>query len=87
MKYAVKAQYEESKWRLQRNNIPTMEEYMKLALDSSFYQMLIAVSFVGMGEIATKEAFQWVNGKPPMVRAATLISRLMDDIVSHQVKE
>ncbi|KAJ8420687.1 hypothetical protein Cgig2_019561 [Carnegiea gigantea] len=84
MKYAVKAQYEESKWRLQRNNIPTMEEYMKFALDSGCYQMLIVVSFVGIGEIATKEAFEWLNGKPPMVQAAALINRLMDDIVSHQ---
>ena len=47
--------------------------------------MLTTTSFVGMGDIATKEAFDWAFSHPNMVRTSCIICRLMDDIVSHEV--
>ena len=47
--------------------------------------MLTITSFVAMGDIATKEAFDWVSNDPKMVRASSIVCRLMDDIVSHEV--
>jgi (-)-germacrene D synthase len=38
-----------------------------------------------MGDIVTKDAFEWLNKDPKIVKAASLIARLMDDIVSHKV--
>ncbi|KAJ8436192.1 hypothetical protein Cgig2_006879 [Carnegiea gigantea] len=90
MKNAVKTYHEESKWLLDYQNkrlAPTMEEYTKIAFDSTAYPMLTMTSFVGMGEITTEQAFDWLIGKPQMLRAACLICRFMDDIVSHQFEQ
>ncbi|KAG5546353.1 hypothetical protein RHGRI_018510 [Rhododendron griersonianum] len=64
-----------------------MDEYMSVALNSSGYKMLATTSFVGMAELATKEAFEWVSSDPLIVQAAAVIARLMDDMVSHKVEQ
>ncbi|CAL9062276.1 unnamed protein product, partial [Musa banksii] len=46
--------------------------------------MLICASFVGMGEVATKEAFEWIASFPKIVKASALISRIANDFVSHE---
>ena len=58
---------------------------MKNALISSGSAMLTATSFVGMGDIVTKEVFDWVFSDPKIIKASIVIGRLMDDIVSHEV--
>ncbi|KAF8391453.1 hypothetical protein HHK36_023758 [Tetracentron sinense] len=83
MKFLVRAYFVESKW-FQGRHIPTMEEYMRVALTSSGYPMLATTSFVGMGEIVTREAFDWVVNEPKIVQASAIIARLMDDLVSHK---
>ncbi|KAK9989338.1 hypothetical protein SO802_029577 [Lithocarpus litseifolius] len=40
-----------------------------------------------MGDIVTKEALEWVIKEPKIVRAASIISWLMDDIVSNEFKQ
>ena len=84
MKKLVQAYFEEAKW-LNEKYTPTMEEYMRNALISCAYPALTAISFVGMGDIVTKEAFEWLLKEPKIVRGASIICRLMDDIVSHEV--
>ncbi|KAL6315648.1 hypothetical protein AAG906_004819 [Vitis piasezkii] len=59
MKNQVRAYFAEAKW-FHEQHIPTMEEYMSVALSSSGYSLLATSSFIGMGEIASKEAFDWV---------------------------
>ncbi|KAJ8436199.1 hypothetical protein Cgig2_006886 [Carnegiea gigantea] len=90
MKDLVKTYHAESKWLPDYQSkalAPTMEVYTKIAFDSTTYPMLTLASFVGMGEIATEQAFDWLIGKPQMLRAACLICRFMDDIVSHQFEQ
>ena len=58
---------------------------MHVALKTSGYQMLTAVSFLGMGDIVTKEAFDWIFSNPKIITASSVIGRLMDDIKSHKV--
>ncbi|CBI20476.3 (-)-germacrene D synthase [Vitis vinifera] len=82
----IQAYFVEAKW-LNQEYTPTLDEYMSNALVSSGYSMLITTSFVGMGDIATKEAFDWVFSDPKMVRASSVICRLMDDIVSHEFEQ
>lgn len=67
--------------------VPTMEEYMKVALVSGAYMMLSTTSFVCMdGNLITKAIVEWVVNEPLIVRAASVVCRLMDDMVSHEVE-
>nr|AIO10965.1 TPS02 [Liquidambar formosana]AMD82310.1 trans-beta-guaiene synthase [Liquidambar formosana] len=86
MKNLVQVYFVEAKW-FNEGYIPPMEEYMPVALLSCGYPMLITASFVGMGEVVTKEAFDWVFNNPKIVKASSIINRLMDDIVSHQFEQ
>ncbi|KAL0001134.1 hypothetical protein SO802_014915 [Lithocarpus litseifolius] len=86
MKKLVQAYFVEAKW-FNEGYIPTMDEYMSNALKSSGYPTVITISFVGMGDIVTQEAFQWVSQEPKIVKAASTISRLMDDIVSQEFEQ
>nr|GMC90831.1 (-)-germacrene D synthase-like [Ipomoea batatas] len=84
MKKIVGAYFEEAKWYVDGCN-PTFEEYMKLAMLTSGYQMMATTSLVGMQEdFVTKDVFDWVNNEALIVRAASIICRLMDDIAGHE---
>ena len=85
MKKVVQAYFVEAKW-CHEGYVPTMEEYMPTALVSSSYSMLVTHSFLGMGKIASQEAFEWASNDPKIISASTIICRLMDDIVSHKVQ-
>ncbi|KAK4490036.1 hypothetical protein RD792_000690 [Penstemon davidsonii] len=83
MKKMVNGYFEEAKW-LFNNYIPTMEEYMKVALVTGGYPTLSTTSLVGMvGDVVTKEYFEWIINEPPIVQAASTICRLMDDMVGY----
>jgi (-)-germacrene D synthase len=84
MKKQVRAYFDEAKWFHQKH-IPTMDEYMRIACVSSGYSTLATTLLVGMGDIVTKDSFEWVFSNPKIVRACTVVARLMDDIVSHKV--
>ncbi|KAM3696452.1 hypothetical protein ACJW31_06G039500 [Castanea mollissima] len=86
MKRLVRAYFDEAKWFYQ-NYIPTMEEYMHVALKSSGYPMLTAISFLGMGDIVTKEAFDWIFSNPKIIKASSVVCRLMDDMKSNKFEQ
>jgi (-)-germacrene D synthase len=62
-----------------------MEEYMRFAAISSSSFVLSTTSLVGMGDIVTKESFEWLFNDPKILRASSITVRLMDDIVSSRV--
>ncbi|KAL6205530.1 hypothetical protein ACLB2K_022788 [Fragaria x ananassa] len=86
MKRQVRAYHAEAKW-FHNNDTPTMDEYMEVALVTSAYSMLATTSFVGMGDIVTKDSFEWIFSDPKMVKASEVVCRLMDDIVSHKFEQ
>ncbi|GMI65466.1 terpene synthase 21 [Hibiscus trionum] len=86
MKRQSQAFYEEAKW-LHENYIPTVEEYMPIALMSCGYMNLTIASFVGMEDAITKETFIWAFNHPKILRASSAICRLMSDIVSHKFEQ
>ncbi|KAL4619299.1 hypothetical protein ACB092_06G069000 [Castanea dentata] len=86
MKRLVRAYFDEAKW-FHQNYIPTMEEYMHVALKTSGYPMLTTISFLGMDDIVTKEAFDWIFSNPKIITASSVISRLMDDMKSHSLSK
>lgn len=84
MKNQVRAYFAEAKWLFLRQ-MPTIEEYMSVALPTSGYQLLATTSFVGMENMVTKDTFEWVFSDPKIVRASSTICRLMNDMVPHKV--
>ena len=59
---------------------------MSVTLVTAGYKMLSVTSFVLMGNVATREAFEWITKEPLIERAASVINRLHDDIVGHEVR-
>ncbi|KAL9454231.1 hypothetical protein AB3S75_009763 [Citrus x aurantiifolia] len=86
MKNLVKHYLFEAKW-CHQNYVPTVDEYMAVALVTSTCPMLSTISFVGMGDIVTKESFEWLFSNPRSVRASSAVNRLMNDIVSHKFEQ
>ncbi|XP_031284192.1 (-)-germacrene D synthase-like [Pistacia vera] len=86
MKTLVRNYFYEAKW-CHQNYVPSLDEYMTVALVTSGYSMLATTSFVGMGNIVTKEAFEWLFTNPKMINASSVICRLMDDMVSHKFEQ
>ncbi|CAL5361993.1 unnamed protein product [Camellia sinensis] len=86
MKNLVRAYFEEAKW-FHQGYVPSIEEYMRVALVTCGYTMLATTSFVGMGEVVSKEAFGWVSGDPLIVQASSVVNGLMDDMVSHEFEQ
>ncbi|GMQ10075.1 hypothetical protein CsSME_00053220 [Camellia sinensis var. sinensis] len=86
MKNLVRAYFEEAKW-FHQGYVPSIEEYMRVALVTCGYTMLATTSFVGMGEVVSKEAFDWVSGDPLIVQASSVVNELMDDMVSHEFEQ
>lgn len=83
-KKVVEAYCKETEWYAQ-DYVPTFEEHLQISLVSTAYPMLICASFVGMDNVATRAAFEWVTGMPEVVKASAVICRLMDDITSSEV--
>ncbi|GLU23523.1 hypothetical protein SLE2022_395210 [Rubroshorea leprosula] len=83
MKQIAKSYLVEAKWR-EEGCVPSYEEYMQNGLISGGIPLVIANSFVGMGKIASKEAFDWIFENPKIVEACSFVGRVMNDIASHQ---
>ncbi|CAL5341821.1 unnamed protein product [Camellia sinensis] len=83
MKNLVRAYFEEAKW-FHQGYVPSIEEYMRVALVTGAYTMLATTSLVGMGEVVSNEAFDWVSSDPLIVQASSVVCRLIDDMVSHK---
>ncbi|KAL7185034.1 hypothetical protein ACSBR2_027054 [Camellia fascicularis] len=86
MKILVRAFFEEAKW-LHQGNVPSIEEYMRVALVTGAYTVLATTSLVGMGEVVSKEAFDWVSSDPLIVQASSLVCRLLDDMVTRKFEQ
>ncbi|KAL4376002.1 hypothetical protein GQ457_02G037510 [Hibiscus cannabinus] len=86
MKIQCQAYYAEFKW-LHEDYIPTLEEYLSVALVTCGYNLLTIVSFVGMEDCITKETFIWASNDSKILRASTIICRLTDDVATHQFEQ
>ncbi|KAD3338100.1 hypothetical protein E3N88_33621 [Mikania micrantha] len=73
----------EAKW-IHEGYVPTLEEHELVSFITAGYKMLTTSSFVGMSETTTEEPFKWALTFPPLVKAASIISRIMDDIIGHK---
>jgi len=83
MKRLAQAYLSESRW-FHCNHTPTVEEYMEIATVTSAYALMTSVSFLGM-EDTTEEVLIWATSHPKIIEAASVICRLMNDIVGPEV--
>lgn len=84
-KIMAEAYLQEAEWYAQ-DYVPNVNVRKEHSIISSGYPVLCDVSFVGMGEVATEDAFQWVTSIPKVVRASAEIGRYTDDILTYEVR-
>ncbi|XP_074313406.1 (-)-drimenol synthase-like [Silene latifolia] len=88
VKALSKEYMQEAEW-CHQNYVPAYEEYMKNAIVTSPYPLGTVASFLGMGEIASKEYFEWAtqNPIPEIIKPASTILRLMNDMGGHEFEQ
>ncbi|XP_049347858.1 (-)-germacrene D synthase-like [Solanum verrucosum] len=88
MKKLIRAYFDEAKWYHSDYSVPTFEEYIKVSLVSSGYMMVATISLVGIEDnLMNKYIMDWVTKEPLVVKASTVIARLMDDIAGHEFEQ
>nr|QLR06791.1 terpene synthase clade-III-ancestor [synthetic construct] len=80
----VRGYNKEVKWREEGYVPKTVEEHLQVSVRSGACHLLACASFVGMGDIATKDSFEWVSTVPKIVQALCIILRLLDDLKSYE---
>ncbi|KAM5585660.1 (-)-alpha-pinene synthase [Rosa sericea] len=86
MKNQARLYFAEARW-FHKGYTPRMDEYMRVAVSSVGYTMFSVISLVGMGDIVTKETFEWLTNDPKILRASSTILRLMDDIAGYKFEK
>ncbi|KAJ1275673.1 hypothetical protein BS78_05G153900 [Paspalum vaginatum] len=70
---------EEAKW-CNENYMPCFKDQVELSIKSAAAPVLALSALMGMGNDATKDSLEWVNGVPDTLNAAGEIGRLLNDI-------
>ncbi|PWA61632.1 sesquiterpene synthase [Artemisia annua] len=65
----------------------TVEEQASIAYTTGNADLLISACFLGMGNIVTKEAIQWVLTNPPIFKYVAVFGRHLNDIVGHKKEQ
>ncbi|XP_077252950.1 putative terpene synthase 2 [Tasmannia lanceolata] len=86
IKGLISAYFTEAEW-YNKGYIPLLNEHLSLSLVSSGYPMITILRFVGMGDIATMEAFDWASRGPKVIMDASLVCRLRNDIVGNKFEQ
>ncbi|CAN1266156.1 Probable terpene synthase 3 [Linum perenne] len=77
---------EEARW-LAKSYVPTLDEYRQVSSFSTAYQAMVWATLCGLGELGTKQVFDWLLTKSKILAASSDQCRLMDDIQSHQFEQ
>ncbi|XLU62421.1 hypothetical protein S245_021630, partial [Arachis hypogaea] len=75
----------EAKW-CDEKYVPTYEEYKINGIATSTCPLQMTI-LIGLGEFATKDMFDWILNNPKVMKAVSLIARLMDDLGTHKVEQ
>ncbi|KAG9453042.1 hypothetical protein H6P81_005946 [Aristolochia fimbriata] len=86
MKGFAKAYLQEAKWS-ESGYVPSVEEHMSASLITAGYPILPVASLLGMGDIVTREALDWILSRPDFMKASAVVARLLDDIASHKLEQ
>lgn len=83
MKMQAKYFFIEAKW-YNDGHTPTIKEYLRIARVTCYY-LLPTFSILGMANDASIEALKWIKNDPKSLIASGVITRIMNDITSHEV--
>ncbi|XP_058195793.1 valerianol synthase TPS8-like [Rhododendron vialii] len=72
---------------LKKGHVQSFDEYLIDALITVAIPLLTTASFLGMTEIATTDAFQWLQTKPRSLTALSTLCRLLNDIQTSKAEE
>nr|ASQ40932.1 terpene synthase [Pelargonium graveolens] len=86
MKETAMAYFIEAKW-LNEDHFPKFDEYLKNSLITAGCKCLAVSAVVGMGEIAGRDALEWMESSPICIKSCQAIGRLLNDIVGHKVEQ
>ncbi|KAE8678067.1 Sesquiterpene synthase [Hibiscus syriacus] len=78
--------FAEVKW-YHENYVPTMEEYMRVAIISIGVTVLTITSLVGMGDLLAPDIFNWASKHPKIIDVCSIYGRLFNDIVSDKFEQ
>ncbi|KAJ4724609.1 Terpene synthase [Melia azedarach] len=79
--YLVEAQH------FREGVVPPFEERLDNAVITACPFFVPAASFIGMGEVAGIDAFDWIRSRPQMLISTCIIGRLRADMVSHEAEQ
>ncbi|TKY49011.1 terpene synthase 2 [Spatholobus suberectus] len=81
----IKGYMVEAKW-CHEGYIPTYDEYKVNGILTSCFPLFIT-SFIGLGEFATEDVFDWIFSDPNIIEAVSVIGRVLDDMASHEFEQ
>ncbi|CAL9220828.1 unnamed protein product [Arabidopsis halleri] len=85
LKILVKAYLEIAKWA-RSGHVSTFDEYMKVGYLSGAMGDFAAYSFIGMKDINEKEAYDWLNSNPQIIKNLSLMFRLANDVGTYETE-
>lgn len=85
MLHVVKSYHAEVTWR-DEDYVPAgVDEHLQISLDSIMAVQTIVLTFISMGDVASRETVDWAFTYPKIIRAASVMARIMNDIMSYEV--
>ncbi|KAI0502221.1 hypothetical protein KFK09_017168 [Dendrobium nobile] len=85
-KKIAKAYFQEAIWA-NDGYVPKLNDYLGASLISFGYSYLVCASYIGMHDEISKEFFDWVIGMPQIIKSATFITRVVNDIASNEFEQ
>ncbi|CAL5008193.1 unnamed protein product [Urochloa decumbens] len=83
MKHLVRLYCNELKWR-NEDYVPSMSEHLQVTMETVGSVALTCAAFVGLGDIITREAFEWILSCPQFFKSFAIFVRLTNDLVTTQ---
>jgi len=85
MERLVQQYYNEIKWRDEDYVPETMSEHLQVSMESIACVPITCATFVGMGDIITKETLEWLLSFPQFLMSFGIYVRLSNDVASTMV--
>ena len=85
LKILVRGYSQEIKWRDEHYVPETIDEHLEVSKATVGAFQVACSSFVGMGDIITKEILDWLLSYPKLLKSMTTFVRLSNDIASTKV--
>jgi hypothetical protein len=83
--HVAKSYRAEVTWRDEHYIPADVDEHLQISLGSIAAMQTVVLTFVSLGDVTTREAIDWALTYPKIVRGLTVIARIMNDIMSHEV--